>query len=115
LEARVEQERQEFLEQKELEYKQIIINEREKAQQDRVRMHAQTTQDLYDDIHKTLKEKFQLGQKAKLAEITNKLKKSFEEKVAQLDNCKEKEIAVERKKTAQIELKNARQENLLFE
>ena len=78
-------------------------------------MHAQTTQDLYDDIHKSLKEKFQLEQKAKLAEVTNKLKKSFEEKVAQLENCKEKDLAAERKKVAQIQLKNARQENILFE
>ena len=115
MEARVEQEKKEFLEQKELKYKQMISNEREKAQEDRVRMHAQTTQDLYDDIHKTLKEKFQLEQKAKLAEITNKLKKSLEEKVAQLENSKEKEVAMERKKIAQTELKNARQENLLFE
>ena len=78
-------------------------------------MHAQTTQDLYDDIHKTLKEKFLLEQKAKLAEVTNKLKKSFEEKVAELDNCREKDLAAERKKVAQMQLKNARQENVLFE
>lgn len=103
------------MEQKELEYKQLTHEEKERAQQDRVRLHAQTTQDLYDDIHKTLKEKFQVEQKAKLTEITTKLKKSFEEKVAQLENSKEKDLAMERKKVAQIELKNARQENQLFE
>ena len=52
------------MERKELEYKQLTHEEKERAQQERVRLHAQTTQDLYDDIHKTLKEKFQVEQKA---------------------------------------------------
>jgi len=107
LEARVGQEKREFSEQKELEYTDLVDAHREQVQQERVRTHAQTTQDLYDDIHKSLKDKFQLEQKARLAEITTKLKKSFESKIAELENSKEKDLALERKKIAKIELKNA--------
>lgn len=92
----------------------MIQNERAQLQLDRIRNHAQTTQELYDDIHRTLKEKFTLEQKAKLGEITGKLTKSFQEKILKLENIKEKELAQERKRVAQTELKVAQQDNTVY-
>jgi hypothetical protein len=42
-----------------------------------------------------------------LQEITSKLTSSFQEKIKQIEILKEKEIAQERKKIAQAELKKA--------
>ena len=114
LEQQMKEEHAAFIEQKELEHKALIQEERAKLQHDRIRNHAQTTQELYDDIHKTLKEKFLLEQKAKLGEITAKLTRSFQDKISKIENIKEKELAQERKRLAQIELKFAQQENTVF-
>jgi len=56
------------------------------AEQDRIKSHACATQELYDDIHKTLKDKFKLEQKQKLTDITEKLHKNLEEKVKLIQN-----------------------------
>ena len=92
-------------------------NDQQKAttEQDRIKSHAYATQELYDDIHRTLKEKFKSEQKQKLAEVTEKLHQNLEEKVKQIQNQHEKELAKERKKAAKIELINAQQENEMFE
>ena len=66
--------------------KQAIANEKAKIQQEKARNHAQATQEIYDDINKTLKEKYSVEMKAKLNEISTKLKKSFEDKFKLLEN-----------------------------
>jgi len=63
-----------------------LANERAKIQKEKVRNHAQATQEIYEEINKTLKEKYQVETRAKLTDITSKLKRSFAEKVKQLEN-----------------------------
>lgn len=67
--------------QKESEIKSAILTEKYKLQKDKAKIHAVATQEIYDDITATLKEKFSIESRAKLQDITSKLKKSFEEKV----------------------------------
>lgn len=67
----------------ELEKERIVLQSKE----EKIKAHAMTTQEIYDDIYNTLHEKFRIEQKAKLTEITTRLKKSFEDKVSQLENC----------------------------
>ena len=82
-------EREEFIKNKEEELKAVIANERAKIQAERVRSHAQATQELYDEINRTLHQKYAAETKAKLNTISLKLKKNFDEKVRELDASKE--------------------------
>ena len=61
------------------------MNEKIKIQKEKAKVHAQATQEIYDDIHCTLKEKFQVESRAKLQQITQKLKANFEEKVREIE------------------------------
>lgn len=48
-------------------------------QQEKIKQHALTTEEIYKDIYSVLEDKFKAEQRAKLTEITNKLKNSFED------------------------------------
>lgn len=79
-------ERENLEAQKEAAIKSAILNEKCKLQKEKAKSHAQATQEIYDDISATLKEKYHIESKAKLQEITAKLKRSLEEKVRDLEN-----------------------------
>lgn len=78
-------EREEFIKNKEEELKAVIANERAKLQAEKVRSHAQATQELYDEINRTLHQKYMTETKAKLNAISQKLKQNFDEKIRELD------------------------------
>lgn len=73
-------------------------------QQEKIKQHALTTEEIYKDIYNVLEEKFKVEQKAKLTEITSRLKTSFEEQVTQMNLKFQKSEAAIRKKQAVIEL-----------
>ena len=74
-------------------------------QKEKAKTHALATQEIYDDITATLKEKYHIESKAKLQEITAKLKKSLEEKVRELENQQKSILSKEKQKLANQELK----------
>ena len=80
----------------EAEYRALLLNEKAKIQRDKAKNHAQATQELYEDIYKTLKEKLVVESKAKLSEITSKLKQSFEQRVNQIERQQHLSITLER-------------------
>lgn len=58
-------------------------------QLDKAKGHAEATQQLYDEIMSTLKEKFTIDQKIKMAEITKQMRTSLEEKIKELQHAHE--------------------------
>lgn len=81
---KVESERSEFIERKEQEFAQVILSEKAKMQQEKAKNHAEATQQLYDEIHATLKEKFTLDSKCKVQEISKQMRESMEAKLKEL-------------------------------
>lgn len=63
-------ERDQLLRNKEEELKAAIANEKARLQAERVRTHAQATQELYDEINRTLHQKYMADAKAKLNNIS---------------------------------------------
>ena len=63
---RFQSDKEEFINQKEAEVKSLILNEKAKFQKEKTRSHAQATSEIYDEINKTLTEKFQVESRAKL-------------------------------------------------
>ena len=70
---------------------------------------------MYDDISKTLREKYQLESKIKLQEITSKLKKAFEEKVSSVETQSQAKLQKEKANNAKLELKIVQLANELEE
>ena len=60
------------------------IKVKDLAQADKIKYHGDITKEIYEDVYKTLDQKFRTESKLKLTEISNKLKLSCEEKVLQL-------------------------------
>ena len=77
LQDQIEEERKTFIVEKETEIRTTIDTERTKINTDRVK----STQQIYDDIYRTLRSKFMQDQKSALQEITAKLTSSFQEKL----------------------------------
>ena len=82
-------EREQLLRNKEEELKAAIANEKARLQAERIRTHAQATQELYEEINRTLHQKYMAEAKAKLNNISQKLQKNFNEKIKELDAQRE--------------------------
>ena len=78
MDQRIRENQAQMREQLELEKERVQL----KFNEEKIKTHAMTTQEIYDDIYNTLHDKFRIEQKAKLTEITTRLKKSFEDKVS---------------------------------
>jgi hypothetical protein len=66
-----------------------VLNEKAKIQQEKAKSHAQATQQIYDDIFATLKEKFMLESKLKVQDISKQMKSSMEAKLKELTHSQE--------------------------
>ena len=78
MDQRIRENQAQMREQLELEKERVQL----KFNEEKIKTHAMTTQEIYDDIYNTLHDKFRSEQKAKLTENTTRLKKSFEDKVS---------------------------------
>ena len=95
----LQRENQEFVEKRENEYRTALLNERVKLQKSYSQSKAEEVQSSYDDIRKTLIEKYQLEYKVKLQDVQNKLKKCFETKVQELKDKCDRQVYSEKEKS----------------
>ena len=58
LEERFQSDKDEFVNQKEAELKALVLSEKAKFQKEKTRSHAEATSEIYEEINKTLTEKY---------------------------------------------------------
>ena len=76
-------------------------------EEEKLRNHARTTQTIYEDVSKVLKEKNQQEFKRRVKEAKEELEVQASERVRKVENQMTAQLALERKAKGQVELKNA--------
>jgi hypothetical protein len=72
-----------------------------------VKNHAKSTQAIYEDISKTLKERNREDEKDKFDKLRKQVERESEEQIRKLENKMNGELAKERKMRCQVEIQNA--------
>ena len=101
---KAELEKAEFIAQKEQEFQSLLINEKAKVHHSKAKDHADQTQQLYDEIYQTLKQKFQLESKMKIQEVSKEMKKALEDNVGELQKSHEAEVNRLNQKNTSLQL-----------
>jgi len=107
----LEQQNHDFVSYKERELENIMTKNKTELQHDKIKLHAQTTQELYADINQSLQDKYANDLRYKLTEQQAKQEKHHQRLIQQLKLEHEKELALERKRLALVERKNAQLED----
>ncbi len=93
------------------EYTVKLAAETKRLQEEQIKKHAQMTQEIFEDVTRTLKDE----QKRKLAQTKKDLEAQYEEKLRVVDNNYNGLLAKERQAKGKTELKNAQLEAEILE
>ena len=95
---------------KEKEFKERLREEKLRMQEQQVADNAQTTQDIYHEMERVLRQKFAAEEKAKLKKMRHEFAMEFKQELAKKESQFEALIAKERQAVSKANMKLAQME-----